>query len=147
MDVTYGCRATFCSVNLLIPPPHRKNMSMISRTSWKVSITSPGSGLTWQATRWKSGTTQQRRIISSRKEQKSGCGAPPVGEGLSPKPQSHWSGPFVVVNKINDVVVRIQKSANSRAKVVRYDRLAPYHETSEGPETISGFPLFSHNKK
>jgi predicted aspartyl protease len=50
-------------------------------------------------------------------------------KGLSPKLQSHWSGPFIVIKKINDLVYRIRKSASSKAKVVHYDRLAAYHGT------------------
>jgi hypothetical protein len=50
-------------------------------------------------------------------------------KGLSPKLQSHWSGPYIVIKKINDLVYRIRKSASSKAKVVHFDRLAAYHGT------------------
>ncbi|KFM56688.1 Retrovirus-related Pol polyprotein from transposon 412, partial [Stegodyphus mimosarum] len=44
-------------------------------------------------------------------------------KGLSPKLQSPWDGPYTVLNRLNDVVVRIRKSSNSKPKVVHYDRL------------------------
>ncbi|XP_035233306.1 uncharacterized protein LOC118205124 [Stegodyphus dumicola] len=48
-------------------------------------------------------------------------------KGVSPKLQSHWEGPYTVLNRLNDVVIRIRKSPNSKPKVVHYDRLAPYY--------------------
>ncbi|GFS52646.1 retrovirus-related Pol polyprotein from transposon 412 [Trichonephila clavipes] len=47
-------------------------------------------------------------------------------KGLSPKLQSHWDGPYTILKIINDVVIRIRKSTNSKPRVVHYDRLAPY---------------------
>ncbi|GFX93612.1 retrovirus-related Pol polyprotein from transposon 412 [Trichonephila clavipes] len=46
---------------------------------------------------------------------------------LSPKLQSHWDGPYTILKIINDVVIRIRKSTNSKPRVVHYDRLAPYY--------------------
>ncbi|KFM62548.1 hypothetical protein X975_20006, partial [Stegodyphus mimosarum] len=46
---------------------------------------------------------------------------------LSPKLQSPWDGPYTVLNRLNDVVVRIRKSSNSKPKVVHYDRLVHYY--------------------
>ncbi|GFY18173.1 retrovirus-related Pol polyprotein from transposon 412 [Trichonephila clavipes] len=48
-------------------------------------------------------------------------------KGLSPKLQSHWGGPYTILKIINDVVIRIRKSTNSKPRVVHYDRLAPYY--------------------
>ena len=48
-------------------------------------------------------------------------------QGLSPKLQTHWEGPYTVRKRLSDVVVRIQRTAGSKAKVVHYDRLAPYY--------------------
>ncbi|GFX10686.1 retrovirus-related Pol polyprotein from transposon 412 [Trichonephila clavipes] len=48
-------------------------------------------------------------------------------KGLSPKLQSHWDGPFTILKIINDVIIRIRKSTNSKPRVVHYDRLAPYY--------------------
>ncbi|GFS80479.1 retrovirus-related Pol polyprotein from transposon 412 [Trichonephila clavipes] len=48
-------------------------------------------------------------------------------KGLSPKLQSHWDGPYTILKIINDVVIRIRKSTNSKPRVVHYDRLAPYY--------------------
>ncbi|GFW24933.1 retrovirus-related Pol polyprotein from transposon 412 [Trichonephila clavipes] len=48
-------------------------------------------------------------------------------KGLSPKLQSHLDGPYTILKIINDVVIRIRKSTNSKPRVVHYDRLAPYY--------------------
>ncbi|KMQ82837.1 integrase core domain protein [Lasius niger] len=48
-------------------------------------------------------------------------------KGLSPKLQTSWEGPYKVIKKLSDVVIRIQKSPSSKPKVVHYDRLAPYY--------------------
>ncbi|GFX74189.1 retrovirus-related Pol polyprotein from transposon 412 [Trichonephila clavipes] len=48
-------------------------------------------------------------------------------KGLSPKLPSHWDGPYTILKIINDVVIRIRKSTNSKPRVVHYDRLAPYY--------------------
>jgi hypothetical protein len=45
--------------------------------------------------------------------------------GRSPKLQSAWEGPYKVINRINDVVYRIQRHPRSRMMVVHLDRLAP----------------------
>ncbi|GFS47182.1 retrovirus-related Pol polyprotein from transposon 412 [Trichonephila clavipes] len=37
-------------------------------------------------------------------------------KGLSPKLQTNWEGPYTVLNRLNDVVVRIQKSPHSKPK-------------------------------
>ncbi|GFX89648.1 kinectin [Trichonephila clavipes] len=47
-------------------------------------------------------------------------------KGLSPMLQTNWEGPYTVVKRVNDVVVRIQKSPHSKTKVIHYNRLARY---------------------
>ncbi|CAC5395695.1 Retrovirus-related Pol polyprotein from transposon 297,Retrovirus-related Pol polyprotein from transposon 17.6 [Mytilus coruscus] len=47
-------------------------------------------------------------------------------KGLCPKLQKNWEGPFIVVNKLNDVIYRIQKGPKTKPKVVHQDRLKPY---------------------
>ncbi|GFU90927.1 retrovirus-related Pol polyprotein from transposon 412 [Trichonephila clavipes] len=47
-------------------------------------------------------------------------------KGLSPKLQTNWEGPYTVLKRLNNVVVRIQKSPHSKPKVIHYNRLAPY---------------------
>ena len=49
--------------------------------------------------------------------------------GLCPKLQTHWEGPFEVLNKLNNVVIRIRKNSTSKPRVVHQDRLAPYFGT------------------
>ncbi|GFV04281.1 retrovirus-related Pol polyprotein from transposon 412 [Trichonephila clavipes] len=45
-------------------------------------------------------------------------------KGLSPKLQTNWEGPYTVLKRLNDVVVRIPKSPHSKPKVIHYNRLA-----------------------
>ncbi|GFW68333.1 retrovirus-related Pol polyprotein from transposon 412 [Trichonephila clavipes] len=47
-------------------------------------------------------------------------------KGLSPKLQTNWEGPYTALKRLNDVVVRIQKSPHSKPKVIHYNRLASY---------------------
>ncbi|GFW97134.1 integrase core domain protein [Trichonephila clavipes] len=47
-------------------------------------------------------------------------------KGLSPKLQTNWEGPYIVLKRLTDVVVRIQKSPHSKPKVIHYNMLAPY---------------------
>jgi hypothetical protein len=51
-------------------------------------------------------------------------------KGRSPKLQSSWESPYKIINRINDVVYRIQRSPRSRMMVVLLDRLAPYRGAS-----------------
>ena len=46
-------------------------------------------------------------------------------KGVSPKLESSWTGPWLVVDKISDLVYKIQKSPNSKTKFVHHDRLKP----------------------
>eukprot|EP00105_Crassostrea_gigas_P034766 XP_019918914.1 PREDICTED: uncharacterized protein LOC109617395 [Crassostrea gigas] len=47
--------------------------------------------------------------------------------GLSPKLQSNWDGPYRVITSISDLVYRVQKSPNSKSRVLHYNRLKPFH--------------------
>ena len=47
-------------------------------------------------------------------------------KGLNPKLQRPWQGPFVVTERINDVIYRIRKSPRAKPKVVHHDRLKMY---------------------
>ncbi|GBM44084.1 hypothetical protein AVEN_75900-1 [Araneus ventricosus] len=49
--------------------------------------------------------------------------------GLSPKLQQSWKGPYTVVKKLNDPVYRVQRSPNTKPKVIHINRLAPYRAT------------------
>ena len=46
--------------------------------------------------------------------------------GYSPKLQRSWEGPYQVLERINDVVYRIQKIPRGKPKVVHFNRLSPY---------------------
>ena len=48
-------------------------------------------------------------------------------KGRSPKIMKRWDGPYVVINHLNDVIVRIQRSLRAKPKVVHVNRLKPYH--------------------
>ena len=47
-------------------------------------------------------------------------------KGISPKLQRPWTGPMVIIKKINDCLYKIQKQPRSPPKVVHHDRLKPY---------------------
>lgn len=49
-------------------------------------------------------------------------------KGMSPKLQTSWEGPYKIVNRLNDVVYRIQSYTARRGKIkfVHLERLAPY---------------------
>ncbi|GFY08216.1 hypothetical protein TNCV_1356271 [Trichonephila clavipes] len=48
---------------------------------------------------------------------------PKCRKGLSPKLQTNWEGSYTVLKRLNDVVVRIQKSPHSKPKLIHYNRL------------------------
>ena len=47
-------------------------------------------------------------------------------KGKSPKLSRPWEGPYVVVERLNDVVYRIQRGPRAKPKVVHRDRLWQY---------------------
>ena len=47
--------------------------------------------------------------------------------GLCPTFDMPWKGPFVVLDKISDVLYRIKGSSNSKPKVIHHDRLKNYN--------------------
>jgi len=47
-------------------------------------------------------------------------------KGRTPKLQSSWEGPYVIVRKLNDVVYYISKSNRSKNEIVHADRLAHF---------------------
>ena len=47
-------------------------------------------------------------------------------KGISPKLRRPWEGPYVVVERLNDVVHRIQRGPRKKPKVVHRDRLWKY---------------------
>ena len=47
-------------------------------------------------------------------------------KGISPKLRRPWEGPYVVVERLNDVVYRIQQGPRKKPKVVHRDRLWKY---------------------
>ena len=48
-------------------------------------------------------------------------------KGISLKLQRPWKGPYLIVEKYNDILYKIQKSPRDKAKVVHFDRLKPYN--------------------
>ena len=47
--------------------------------------------------------------------------------GLCPKLQRQWDGPFRVVNRLSDLVYRIQRVGKTRTQVVHHNRLKKYY--------------------
>ena len=54
---------------------------------------------------------------------------PVTKRGKSPKLSRHWTGPFLIQDRINQVNYRIQASPRSKAHVVHADRLKLCHGT------------------
>ena len=51
--------------------------------------------------------------------------------GFSPKLRSDpWKGPFVVTNKISDIIFKIRGESKNSLKTVHHDRLKPYQSDS-----------------
>ena len=40
--------------------------------------------------------------------------------------KKHWEGPYVLIDKINDVIYRIRKGPKYKPKLVHQDRLTSY---------------------
>ena len=56
---------------------------------------------------------------------------------LSPKLQNLWDGPYTVMQKLNDVIYKIQLTPRARPRIIHRDRLAPYKG-----DNVSPFPSF-----
>ena len=52
---------------------------------------------------------------------------PTKKKGISPKLQKVWKGPFVITDKLSDLVYRIQLTARSKPMIVHRDRLYRYY--------------------
>ena len=51
---------------------------------------------------------------------------PAKRKGVSPKLESKWEGPYLILNKLSDVVFQIQRNKRGKKTVVHYDRLKRY---------------------
>ena len=47
-------------------------------------------------------------------------------KGVCPKLESRWEGPSLILDKLSDVVYRLQRSKHSKKRVIHYDRLKIY---------------------
>ena len=47
-------------------------------------------------------------------------------QGLTTKLQRSWKGPYIIIEKLNNVLYKIQEGPKSKSKVVHYDKLKPY---------------------
>lgn len=63
--------------------------------------------------------------------------------GLSPKLQKDWEGPYQIIKRINDVIYRIRRTAQSKPKVVHSNRLARYSGANNEEEVCQMFPQLS----
>ena len=64
---------------------------------------------------------------------------PTKKKGISPKLQSRWVGPYLVVQKLSDLLYKIQLSPQSKIKIVHHDRLTLGHSKSQSRvETTDG---------
>jgi transposase InsO family protein/predicted aspartyl protease len=48
-------------------------------------------------------------------------------KGRSPKLQSPWEGPYLIVKVLSDIVYQIQRGPQAKPRVVHHDRLKPYY--------------------
>ncbi|CAG2240186.1 unnamed protein product [Mytilus edulis] len=53
-------------------------------------------------------------------------------KGLCPKLQNNWEGPYIVVNKLNDVIYRIQKGPKTKPKVKDSKKRSHRKEQDQG---------------
>ena len=51
---------------------------------------------------------------------------PAKTRGVCPKLAAKWTGPYVIIQKIDDLVYRVQEHPRARSKVVHRNRLKPY---------------------
>ena len=64
---------------------------------------------------------------------------PTKKKDISPKLQSRWVGPYLVVGKLSDLLYKIQLSPQSKIKIVHHDRLKLGHSKSQSRvETTNG---------
>jgi hypothetical protein len=57
-------------------------------------------------------------------------------KGITTKLSCNWIGPFMITKKLSDTVYRIQRSRNTKPKVIHYDRLKLYRGTNAVPWTV-----------
>ena len=51
--------------------------------------------------------------------------------GMCKKLQRYWKGPFTILQKINDLLYRIQRSPKTKSRVVHFDRLKEYRKRGD----------------
>ena len=52
-------------------------------------------------------------------------------KGICPKFESLWTGPWVILEKVSDLVYKICKTAESNPRYVHHDRLKPCYAPTE----------------
>jgi hypothetical protein len=50
----------------------------------------------------------------------------PRTQGLSPKLQAKWDGPYLILDRLSTVTYRIQKTKRTKTKIVHFDKLKPF---------------------
>ena len=58
-------------------------------------------------------------------------------KGLSPKLTRPWTGPYVIIKRINDLVYKIRLSAQAKPKIVHRNRLWKYNGRLERTENTA----------
>ena len=71
--------------------------------------------------------------------------SPVVKTGQSTKFISHWSGPYVIRKKINDVNYIVQNSNNGKKSIVLYDRIKHYNNSFKEKRIL--LPKRTHSDK
>ena len=49
-------------------------------------------------------------------------------KGVSPKLQSFWEGPYLIIEKLSDLVYKIQSAPSAKTRIIHHDRLKPCFE-------------------
>ena len=62
--------------------------------------------------------------------------------GICPKLQINWKGPYTVLQQINNLLYRIQRSPRSKPKIVHFDRLKEYNKRDlSGENSTRALPI------
>ena len=56
-------------------------------------------------------------------------------KGICPKFESLWTGPWVILDKVSDLIYKIRKTAGSHPRYVHHDRLKPCYTPTETQAT------------
>jgi hypothetical protein len=68
-------------------------------------------------------------------------------EGICPKLEMKYEGPYLILKKISNQNYKIQIDQWGKTNVVHHDKLKPYEGTTEIPWAKSAFRCYNKNQK